>query len=117
MKIKLLILSCILSPLFFSSCKSTPDENTVILTIADKNLKIAEEAQEPVDQEKYYKQALSQYVKYISIVDNSDAKGEARLELEADDIETVIEAKIKAKKCIGVLKDKFKRTCVFPDNN
>ena len=118
MKFSALLASCVLCLLMSSSCSSTRDENIIFFKLADENLKIAEEqAAEPKLQEKYYLQALANYFKYVSLTDNSEASGTEIFELTPDDRETLIEAKIKAKKCIGILNDKFGRKCKFPDRH
>ncbi|HBC86505.1 MAG TPA: hypothetical protein DCZ94_06080 [Lentisphaeria bacterium] len=111
MKNIFLLTACFLAALMFSSCQSTPDKNLLYFKLADENLKIAEQSQDPKDMEKYYVQSLVNYFKYISAADNAVSAN--MLELEPDDSETVIEAKIKAKKCIGVLKDKFGKIITY----
>ena len=99
-----------------ASCKSGFDQNAISLKIANENLKIAEAAPDAQDQEKYYMQALTGFYKYTSLADNSEARGDAKFDIESDDDESVIEAKIKGKKCISILKEKFGKTCKFSDS-
>ncbi|HCE47024.1 MAG TPA: hypothetical protein DET40_26040 [Lentisphaeria bacterium] len=116
MKSNFLILSCLMALLLLTSCKSAPDQHITYFNLAEHNLKVAEETQEPKDQEKYYIQALMNYYKYIVFTDTSKASGDAKMELNPDDGETLIEAKIKAKKCKTALKDRFNRNCIFQES-
>jgi len=111
-----LILACLIALLLLPSCKSAPDQHLVYFNLAEHNMKIAEETQDAKDQEKYYMQAMMNYYKYIIFADTSGATGNGKMELNPDDSEKLIEAKIKAKKCRGVLKDKFGRNCIFQES-
>lgn len=113
MKNIFMIAAGLIASVIFTSCNSEPDRNLSTFKLAEQNLTIAEEAKEVGDIEKYYTQALANYFKYISISDNSTATGADMLELEPDDTETLIEAKIKAKKCLGVL-TKYGRKITYP---
>ncbi|GEM_PF-4872766 len=111
---KNIIPTIILMAFLFSSCQSSPDTHLSSFKLAQENLKIAEQSQSVDDIEKYYTQALANYYKYLTLSDNSTSTGAEMLELEPDDTDTIIEAKIKAKKCIGILTDKFGRRIMYP---
>jgi len=116
MKNKMLFLACLMALFLLASCKSTPDQNKIYFKLAGDNLQVAEQTQDPKDQEKYYMQALMNYYKYIVFTDTSKATGDAKMELNSDDGETLIEAKIKAKKCRSILKEKFGKNCILQES-